>query len=312
MTSTGFSIFDLAHSGVSSKSSDGDFVLKLNTIEPVDLSWAETFLDRSKYRLKIIPVVVSMSDYYIPVPLAHLLNGLRFPLDPSFVDFLLMIKSQPAHVHLNVVRYVMSLIVLCRRVGVEMTEMILRTFFSVLGMNNRIFSLRPRPNVVTLFDAIPNKVLDWREKWLYVECNTGFPFPPLVMNLEAWHPVGKRPVYFEGDKHFLDFVGKELGTDPKKQTKVFLTEDLLSPDSLNWCGIGGRSVESRQKELGLEDTEEYPAWRLHPNGSSSMNALLVGRLTLPDVKQIRVSAWELYTHMICVSLFCFHKYIHFD
>lgn len=224
MTSTGFFVPDLAHAGVSAeKAEDGDFVLKTNTIERVDLSafnWAETFVDRSKYRMKIIPFVASMSDYFIPVPLAHFLNGLRFPLDPAFVDFLLLIQSQPAHVHPNAIQYVMSLIVLCRRVGVEMTEMILRTFFSVLRMNNKTFSLRPRPNMVTLFDAIPNKVLDWREKWLYVECNTGFPFPPLVINLEAWRPVGKRPVYSEEDRRFLHFVERELGTDPKAQTKI--------------------------------------------------------------------------------------------
>lgn len=76
-------------------------------------------------------------------------------------------------------------------------------------MNNKKFSLRPRSNVVTLFDAIPSKVLDWREKWLYVECRTDFPFPPLVMNLEAWRPVGWKPNYSEYDKKFLDFVKSE-------------------------------------------------------------------------------------------------------
>lgn len=193
VTNTGFSIHDLVHVGSSSRSSeDGDFVLKLNTSEPIDLSWAYSLVDRTKYRLKIIPALVSMSDYFIPVPIAHFLNGLRFPLDLVFVDFLLLIKSQPAHIHPNAIRYIMSLIVLCCRVGVEMSELILCTFFFVLRMNNRTFSLRPRPNVVTLFDAIPNKVLDWREKWLYVECNSGFPFPPIMMNLEAWHPIGKQ------------------------------------------------------------------------------------------------------------------------
>lgn len=186
-----------------------------------------------------------MSNYFISVPISNFLNGLRFPLDPAFLDFLLLIRSQPAHVHPNAMRYIMSLVILCRRVGVEVSELLLRTFFSVLRMNNKIFSLRPRPNVVTLFDAIPNKVLAWREKWLYVECNTGFPFSALIMNLEAWCPVGKRPNYSEIDKKFLDFVKRELGNDPKKQTKVFSTHILLTPESLNWCGIGGPSISLR-------------------------------------------------------------------
>lgn len=232
-TDTGFSVHDLVHAGSSTRSLDkGDFVLKTNTIESVNLSWAYNFVDRAKYRLKIIPVVISMSDYFIPIPLAHFLNRLRLPLDPAFVDFLLLIRSQPTHVHPNAVRYVMSLIVLCRKVGVEMSEMILRTFFFVLRMNNKTFSLRPRPNIITLFDDIPNKVIDWREKWLYVECRSGFPFPPLTMNLEAWRPVGKRPVYSEDDKKFLDFVEKELGDDPKKQTKVFLTTSFTGKSEL--------------------------------------------------------------------------------
>lgn len=85
------------------------------------------------------------------------------------------------------------------------------------------------------------------------------------MNLEAWRPVGKSPNYSEFDKKFLEFVRVELGDDPKKQTKVFSTSVLLDVQSLIWCGVCGVLIQPRQKELGLEDLSEYPAWRLHPN-----------------------------------------------
>lgn len=100
----------------------------------------------------------------------------------------------------------MSLIILCRRTRVEVSGLIIRTFFSVLRMNNQTFSLRPRSNIVTLFDSIPSKVFEWREKWLYVKCTTGLLFPPLVRNLEAWRCVGKKPNYSEYDRRILDFV----------------------------------------------------------------------------------------------------------
>lgn len=140
MTSTGFSIHDLVHAGSSSRSlEDGNFALKLNIAELIDLSCMYSLVDRSKYKLKIIPAVTSMSNYFIPIPIAHFLNGRHFPLDLAFVDFLLLIKSQPAHINPNAIRYIMSLILLCRRVGVEVFELILRRFIFVLRMNNKPF-----------------------------------------------------------------------------------------------------------------------------------------------------------------------------
>lgn len=132
--------------------------------------------------------------------------------------------------------------------------------------------MRPQANVVTLFDSIPNKVLEWREKWLYVECTHGFSFPPLVRNLEAWRPVGKKPNYSEYDRKFLNFVKSELGYNPKNQTKVFSTTELLEPKSRHWCGIRGPQVEVRHKLLGLTDDNEYPACRVHtaPNSAGCL------------------------------------------
>lgn len=85
-------------------------------LHSLDLSSLYSLVDQSKYKMKIIPFVVSMSDYFIPVLVAYFLNGLRFPLDPVFVDFFILIQSQPAHVHPKAMRYMMSLIILCRRV----------------------------------------------------------------------------------------------------------------------------------------------------------------------------------------------------
>lgn len=184
--------------------------------------------------MKIMPNILSMSNYFVPIPVAHFMIGLRLPINPSFAFFLNFVQAQPAHIHSNAVRYILSLIILRRRIGVEVSKLIIRTLFSPLRMNNKTFSLRPRPNIVTLFDSIPNKVLEWRERWLYVECTTRFPFPPLVNSLEAWRQVGKNPNYSEFDKKFLDFIKNELGDNPKTQTMVFSTNDLLSPESRHW------------------------------------------------------------------------------
>lgn len=117
VTSTGLSIHDLTRVGSSSKPEslfDGDFVLKTNYAESLDLACIYSLVDCSEYKMKIIPCVISISNYFIPVHVAHFLNRLHFPLDPAFVDFLILIQSQPTHVYLNAVRYIMSLIVLCR------------------------------------------------------------------------------------------------------------------------------------------------------------------------------------------------------
>lgn len=132
-------------------------------------------------------------------------------------------------------------------------------------MNSKTISLRPRPNVVTLFDSIFNKMLEWRERWLCVKCTIGFSFPPLANSLEAWRPVGKKPNYFEFDNKFFEFIRNDLGDDTKTQTKVFSSSALLEAESLRWCGMGGLKVEDRRQLLGLADNDEYLAWRLHLN-----------------------------------------------
>lgn len=93
----------------------------------------------------------------------------------------------------------------------------------------------------------------------------GFPFYPKRKSLLPLSKVYKKTNYSDSDRKFLDYVRFELGDDPKRQTKVFYTNDLLDKDSRHFCGIGGLAVEARRKELGLEDNSEYPMWRLHPN-----------------------------------------------
>lgn len=92
-----------------------------------------------------------MTDCYIHIPLDNFLVGLSIPLDPAFCDFLDLVKCQPAYVHPNGVQYFHTLTILCRRIGVEVSELILRTFFTILGMNNLTLSHRPCPSVLTLF-----------------------------------------------------------------------------------------------------------------------------------------------------------------
>lgn len=87
-----------------------------------------------------------------------------------------MIRSQPAHVHPNRVRYFVALTVLGRRIGVEVSELILHTFFFMLRINNLTFSLCPRPSMVTLFEPPLNKIRLWRERWVHVESRSSFPF----------------------------------------------------------------------------------------------------------------------------------------
>lgn len=52
---------------------------------------------------------------------------------------------------------------------------------------------------------------------------------------------------------------------PKIQTKVFFTGELIERSSRHSCGMGGLSANARRRELKIEDNDEYPAWRLHPN-----------------------------------------------
>lgn len=87
-----------------------------------------------------------MSTFFIPIPIAHFQVELSLPLDPAFVYFLVFARAQPAQVHPNAVRTVMALIVLCRRLGVEFTPVILQHFFMPIRMTNNLLSLRPWRN----------------------------------------------------------------------------------------------------------------------------------------------------------------------
>lgn len=152
----------------------------------------------------------------------------------------------------------MSLVILCRRVGVELSELILSIFFDILQMNKLTFLLRPFYHGFPFFNPDPNKVGLWGERRICVESSIRFPFNPLTKKLEAWHPVNKKNTsYSEFDLKFRDFFKSELGNDPYNQTKVFSIKNLLDKESRE-------SVKSWRSQLGLEDNEVYPMWKLHP------------------------------------------------
>lgn len=97
-----------------------------------------------------------------------------------------------------------------------------------------------------------------------MESRTGFPFYPKCNALRTWSFMKRNTQYSESDRKFLDYVQSELGDSPKIQSKIFLTSELLATVSRYACGIGGQVVDDRWRELGLEENEEYPVWRLHP------------------------------------------------
>lgn len=171
-------------------------------------------IDRSKYRLFLKKEVTSMSTKAVPIPLAHFDAGLRLPLNLSLVNFLIFVRAQPAHLHLNTVRLVMCLIVLCRRFTVEMSENLLRHYFSSLRMTNNVLSMRPRNHVASLFCGLPNKIR-WTNRWVMVEAKHGFPFPPLVGHICKWDALGSEPKWSESDLRFLAAIKESLGVDPR-------------------------------------------------------------------------------------------------
>lgn len=156
----------------------------------------------------------------------------------------------------------MALIVLCRRHGVEFTPAILQYFFMPLLSANNLLSLRPRRNRVVLFDPPPNK-LEWKTKWVGVESRIGFPIRPLIGHCTKWNALPSNVTLSVHERALLDKIAAELGTNPVTQSKFYHTADLLSRESLAWCGIG-LGLEGRKAELGFEEEPEYPSWTLHP------------------------------------------------
>lgn len=86
------------------------------------------------------------------------MSGVRLPLDPVFVDFLHFARIQLGQLHPNAARTIFSLIVLCSRLGVEMTSNIIRTYFTPLLHSGSTLFFCPQKNKVTLFYAPANKV----------------------------------------------------------------------------------------------------------------------------------------------------------
>lgn len=76
----------------------------------------------------------------------------------SFVIFLAQfILNSPMFIQMGLSIF-FGLTIFCRRVVVEISDLILCTIFFILRMNNLTFSLHPRKNVVTLFEPAPNKI----------------------------------------------------------------------------------------------------------------------------------------------------------
>lgn len=156
----------------------------------------------------------------------------------------------------------MAFIALCRRNGVEFTTKILCRFFTPLWMNDNVISLRPRRNQVILFDSLPYRV-EYKGRWVAGESKIGFPFRPLIGQCRRWDSLPSNVRFSPSELKIIKVIAETLGEDPQSQTKVYSFEELLSGESLAWCGIGS-SLEARRAELGFEEPQEYPSWTLHP------------------------------------------------
>lgn len=97
------------------------FVRSTMTQTEVNGLYLKYRIDPNMYKLSIIPVPTLMTTSYMLISISHLAAGVRFLLDPSFVDFLYFAKIQSDQLHPNATKTVFSLIVLCRRLGIEMT-----------------------------------------------------------------------------------------------------------------------------------------------------------------------------------------------
>lgn len=268
-------------------------------------------IDKIEYRLFLEWEVTSMSTQAIPIPIAHFKAGLRLPLDPSFAEFLIFARPQPAHIHPNVVRLVMCLIVLCRRLGVEPSMNLIRHFFSSLSMINNVLSMRPQNNVVSLFTGLPNKIR-WTNKWVMVEAKHGFPFPPLVGHIRKWDALGSEPQWSEDELNFLTRIKDTLGDDPQTQSGQYAMDDLLSKASLQEAGIGA-SIEKR-KALGLDKggVEEYDVWNLHPGKGFSTECSKCADKNQASCEPVVDESTSLASIMsLCVTLFTWSLIISF-
>lgn len=243
---------------------ESEFALTKNLLYEADLGMLRLKygISSSEYRLFLEKEVVEMSTKAIPIPVAHFEAGLWLPLDPGFVEFLIFVRAQPAHLHPNVVRLIMAMIVLCRRHGVEVSANLVRHFFSSLRMVNNVLSMRPRAGVVSLFDGLPNKIR-WTNKWAMIEAKHGFPFLPLIGQIRKWEALGSNTQWSDDDLKFLDIIKENLGDDPHDQEKYYKLDDLLSGASLAEAGIG--VPDENRRELGLvSKVSEYNVWTLHP------------------------------------------------
>lgn len=150
-----------------------------------------------------------MSTFFIPISIAHFQVRLRLPLDPAFVDFLTFARAQLAQIHLNEVRNVIALIVLCRSHGVEFTPALLQIFFTPLRVVDNLLSLHPHRNHVALVSPLPS-IVDWKGKWVAVESRVSFLFCPLVGQCTKWAALPPNTVLSHYECQFLDIIGERL------------------------------------------------------------------------------------------------------
>lgn len=162
-------------------------------------------INSSVYRVFVMPEAGKISTKHIPLPLAPFEVGLRLPMDPAFVDFLIYARVQPNQIHLNAICTILALIVLCRRLGFEFSINILIMFFSSLRMTDNNLSLRPRMNKVQLLDSLPNKV-DFRGRWMMVESRIDFPFRPSVGEKIKWTQIKRTSSIDSSERAFVEAI----------------------------------------------------------------------------------------------------------
>lgn len=105
-------------------------------------------------------------------------------------------------------------------------------------------SIRYLPNTVQLFDCTPIRI-EFNCRWVMVESKISFPFHPLVGEKEKWNNATRNVLLMPAEVRFMFALSYYLGSDPRRQTRVYSMVDLLSEKSLV-----GRGIERRRQELG--------------------------------------------------------------
>lgn len=102
-----------------------------------------------------------------------------------------------------------------------------------------------------------------------VESKIGFSFHPCVSEDCQWPQIHPSSLD-QSETSFLEAVTLDLGGSRQYQSRVYSSVDLLSEESLEWCGIGAE-LEDRKKELGFELEKPNLDWTIHPGGTFSIH-----------------------------------------